>query len=262
MIDGRARTHRDTKSMETGPTLVMVPGSCSTGAAWRPVMKTLDGNFRFVTTSLLGYGETAERRAGADPSVSVRSRNAWRRVIRKAGRECPPRRSFVRRCSGARGRPAQTCADRQPDDTRGAAAFAAARSAARKSTTRSFRDMTDAYFAAYRGGDREAIANDDRLLRRRGDLSLVAGARTRLRRGDDAGQRARLGDPPMTTGCRRKFWQRSSVPVAVAVGREKPSCGLQRQRSRRYVDQGRDVQDDRRRIAFHDLDPSRHRSPT
>ena len=50
----------------SGPTLVLVPGSCSTGAAWRPVMKALGDRFRFVTTSLLGYGATAERRTEAD----------------------------------------------------------------------------------------------------------------------------------------------------------------------------------------------------
>jgi pimeloyl-ACP methyl ester carboxylesterase len=53
-----------------GPTIVFVPGSCSTGAAWRPVMTALGGGFRYVTTSLLGYGGTAERRTAADPSIS------------------------------------------------------------------------------------------------------------------------------------------------------------------------------------------------
>lgn len=46
-----------------GPaTLVFVPGSFSTGAAWRPVIRALAGRYRTVTTSLLGYGGTAERR--------------------------------------------------------------------------------------------------------------------------------------------------------------------------------------------------------
>lgn len=46
-----------------GPTtLVFVPGSFSTGAAWRPVIRALAGHYRIVTTSLLGYGGTAERR--------------------------------------------------------------------------------------------------------------------------------------------------------------------------------------------------------
>ena len=31
-----------------GPTIVLVPGSCSTGAAWRPVIAALGGRFRCV----------------------------------------------------------------------------------------------------------------------------------------------------------------------------------------------------------------------
>src|SRR5215475_12590710 len=46
----------------TGPTVVLAPGSCSTGAAWRSVIGAWNGRFRSVTTSLLGYGGTAERR--------------------------------------------------------------------------------------------------------------------------------------------------------------------------------------------------------
>jgi pimeloyl-ACP methyl ester carboxylesterase len=45
-----------------GPTVVLVPGSCSTGAAWRPLVTELGSSFRCVTTSLLGYGRTSERR--------------------------------------------------------------------------------------------------------------------------------------------------------------------------------------------------------
>ncbi len=52
-----------------GPTIVLVPGSCSTGAAWRPVIAGFEGRFRCVTTSLLGYGRTAERRSSSDPSI-------------------------------------------------------------------------------------------------------------------------------------------------------------------------------------------------
>jgi pimeloyl-ACP methyl ester carboxylesterase len=53
-----------------GPTIVLVPGSCSTGGAWRPVMSHLGSGFRCVTTSLLGYGGTAERRTEADPDIA------------------------------------------------------------------------------------------------------------------------------------------------------------------------------------------------
>ncbi len=54
-----------------GPTIVLVPGSCSTGAAWRPIIAHLQGGFRCVTTSLLGYGGTAERRSRNDASIAA-----------------------------------------------------------------------------------------------------------------------------------------------------------------------------------------------
>jgi pimeloyl-ACP methyl ester carboxylesterase len=49
-----ARGPIDYDECGSGPTIVLVPGSCSTGAAWRPVMAAWDGRFRCVTTSLLG----------------------------------------------------------------------------------------------------------------------------------------------------------------------------------------------------------------
>ena len=60
MIEDSARI--DYEEIGSGPTIVLVPGSCSTGAAWRPVIERLSNQFRCVTTSLLGYGRTAERR--------------------------------------------------------------------------------------------------------------------------------------------------------------------------------------------------------
>ncbi len=53
-----------------GPTIILVPGSCSTGAAWRPVIAGWNDEFRCVTTSLLGYGATAERRTASDASIA------------------------------------------------------------------------------------------------------------------------------------------------------------------------------------------------
>ena len=67
-----------------GPTVVLVPGSCSTGAAWRPVMAHWQGQFRCVTTSLLGYGGTAERRAADDTDIA-HEREILESVIRRAG---------------------------------------------------------------------------------------------------------------------------------------------------------------------------------
>ena len=67
-----------------GPTVVLVPGSCSTGAAWRPVTASWDGCFRCVTTSLLGYGGTVERRKPDDPAMAYET-EAVEAVLRRAG---------------------------------------------------------------------------------------------------------------------------------------------------------------------------------
>src|ERR1700675_4310440 len=67
-----------------GPTVVLVPGSCSTGAAWRPVIASWNSQFRCVTTSLLGYGGTVERRTTRDSSISYEV-DMLESVIRRAG---------------------------------------------------------------------------------------------------------------------------------------------------------------------------------
>ena len=67
-----------------GPTIVLVPGSCSTGAAWRPLIAAWNNRFRCVTTSLLGYGGTAERRTPSDPSIWHEA-DVVEAVIRKSG---------------------------------------------------------------------------------------------------------------------------------------------------------------------------------
>jgi pimeloyl-ACP methyl ester carboxylesterase len=64
--------------------VVLVPGSCSTGAAWRPVIAGWEGAFRTVTTSLLGYGGTAERRTALDASIDHEA-DVVEAVVDKAG---------------------------------------------------------------------------------------------------------------------------------------------------------------------------------
>ena len=68
----------------SGPTIVLVPGSCSTGSAWRSVIAAWEGRFRCVTTSLLGYGATAERRSTDDPSIAYEAQ-MLEAVISRAG---------------------------------------------------------------------------------------------------------------------------------------------------------------------------------
>jgi pimeloyl-ACP methyl ester carboxylesterase len=74
----------DFESIGEGPAVVLVPGSCSTGAAWRPVVTHLRDDFRCITTSLPGYGGTAERRTASDMSID-RVAEAVEAVIDQAG---------------------------------------------------------------------------------------------------------------------------------------------------------------------------------
>lgn len=46
-----------------GPALLLLPGSFGTGSGWKAVTDQLTRRHRIVTTSLLGYGATAERRS-------------------------------------------------------------------------------------------------------------------------------------------------------------------------------------------------------
>jgi pimeloyl-ACP methyl ester carboxylesterase len=79
-----ARGRIDYEERGRGATIVLVPGSCSTGAAWRPVIAALNGRFRYVTTSLLGYGGTAERRTAGDPAISHEA-EILESVVRRTG---------------------------------------------------------------------------------------------------------------------------------------------------------------------------------
>jgi len=139
----------------TGPALVLVPGSCSTGAAWKPVMKALGNDFRFVTTSLLGYGATAERRTERDASV-LHEAEMLETVVRKAGGKV----HLVGHSFG--GAVAFIVAMRKRVEIASLTVLEAPipslLSQCREDVHyRAFREMTDAYFAAWRGGDREAI---------------------------------------------------------------------------------------------------------
>ena len=79
-----AKGHIDYQETGDGPAVVLVPGSCSTGAAWRPVLGLWDGRFRAVTTSLPGYGGSAERRRPGDTGIG-REAEMLEAVIRRAG---------------------------------------------------------------------------------------------------------------------------------------------------------------------------------
>jgi pimeloyl-ACP methyl ester carboxylesterase len=138
-----------------GPTLVLVPGSCSTGAAWRPVIAEWQDRYRCVTTSLLGYGRTAERRSAATADMA---------------HEAEMLEAVVQRASG----PVHLVGHSFGGTTALAVALRARvpllsltvieppvpellRHMGEHGHYAAFREMTDAYFNAFRGGNETAI---------------------------------------------------------------------------------------------------------
>ncbi|MGY4197797.1 alpha/beta fold hydrolase [Bradyrhizobium sp. USDA 4520] len=67
-----------------GPTIVLVPGSWASVAAWHGIVTALGGRFRTVTTSLPGYGGTRESRTLGDTSIN-RQAEVVEAVVRRAG---------------------------------------------------------------------------------------------------------------------------------------------------------------------------------
>jgi pimeloyl-ACP methyl ester carboxylesterase len=140
-----------------GPTVVFVPGSCSTGAAWRPILAQLGNGLRSVTTSLLGYGGTVERRTLRDADIS-REAEILEAVVRRAARPV----HLVGHSFG--GAVALTVALRKRVPLRSLTIIEAPvpellRHAGEHRHYRAFRKMTDAYFDAYRAGETAAIAS-------------------------------------------------------------------------------------------------------
>ncbi|SRR5579871_223473 len=147
--------HIDYAVCGAGPTIVLVPGSCSTGAAWRPVIAAWGDRFRCVTTSLLGYGNTAERRTALDPSIQHEV-DVVEAVIRKAGGPV----HLVGHSFGGLVAVATASRNRVPLASLTVVEAPAAELLRDRGDQqyRAFRIMTEDYFAAFAGGDKEAIA--------------------------------------------------------------------------------------------------------
>ena len=139
-----------------GPTVVLVPGSCSTGAVWRPMIAAWGGQFRCVTTSLLGYGGTAERRTACDPSIFHEVAVLESVIRRAAGRVHLVGHSF-----GGLVALAVALRNQVPLASLTVVEVPAAellREREEHQHYAAFRRMTEAYFTAFHGGDSEAIA--------------------------------------------------------------------------------------------------------
>jgi pimeloyl-ACP methyl ester carboxylesterase len=151
-----ARGRIDYAECGAGSTVVLVPGSCSTGAAWRPVIASWNGQFRCVTTSLLGYGGTVERRTASDPDISHEA-EMLETVVRRAD----SRVHLVGHSFGGLVALAVALRNRVPLASLviiEAPGPEVLRDRGEHEHYRAFRGMTDAYFAAFDGGNAEAIA--------------------------------------------------------------------------------------------------------
>lgn len=77
-------TQVDYQESGDGPVVVFVPGSFSTPAAWRPIMKLLPPGYRMIATALCGYGDTTETRSAADHDIAHEVR-VIEKVVSRAG---------------------------------------------------------------------------------------------------------------------------------------------------------------------------------
>jgi pimeloyl-ACP methyl ester carboxylesterase len=140
-----------------GPTVVLVPGSCSTGAAWRPIVSRWESRFRCVTTSLLGYGGTVERRTAADAGISHEA-EILEAVVRRAAWPV----HLVGHSFGGLVALAVALRSRVPLlslTILEAPAPTLLGSLGEHRHDRAFREMTDRYFRAFHAGDRTAISS-------------------------------------------------------------------------------------------------------
>jgi len=139
-----------------GPTLLLVPGSLSTSAAWKPVAALLETRFRIVTTSLLGNGGTAERRQPGKASIMLQVK-ALEEVVRRAGGPV----HVVSHSYGGAG--ALALAMHAPASVASLVLIEAniadvLRQAGEMALYRRFRAMSETYKAAYMAGEREAVS--------------------------------------------------------------------------------------------------------
>jgi pimeloyl-ACP methyl ester carboxylesterase len=159
-----------------GRTIVLVPGSCSTGAAWRPVIAQWGGAFRCVTTSLLGYGGTAERRTALDLRLQHEAEIVEAVIDRAA---CPVH--LVGHSFGGLTALAVALRRRVPLlslTVAEAPATGILRSMGEFRHYLAFQKMTDSYFLAFHAGEKTAIG---RMIDFYGGAATFAGWPQRVR---------------------------------------------------------------------------------
>ncbi len=152
--DERIIDFQDSDPGGDGPVVLFVPGSFSTPAAWRPIQKLMPQGYRFVSTSLRGYGGMGETRNAADFDMAHEIR-----VIEAVAAEIGKPVHLVGHSFG--GTVALAAALAGAVDVLSIATFEAnplrlMRAAGRDDLFDETRRMSDAYEAALAGGDSDA----------------------------------------------------------------------------------------------------------
>lgn len=95
-IDGRRVDYTESGDR---PAVLFIPGSFSTPAAWTNMQKLLPQSFRFIGTSLCGYGSTEETRSLEDFGIEhlIQTIEA---VVKKNRRTGTFSRAFLGRYGG------------------------------------------------------------------------------------------------------------------------------------------------------------------
>ena len=173
-----------------GPALLLLPGSFGTGSGWKAVTDRLARSYRIVTTSLLGYGATAERRPLGNSTMRQQT-EVIDRILERIGEPA----HLVGHSFGGLAALAHAIEG---------AVKPASLDAGRGQSARPFEDIggkrplcnvrcDDAgLLCRVRSRPARRGAPRDRLLRRRRDLRRVSCESARLRRQDDARQHSRL----------------------------------------------------------------------
>lgn len=149
-LNGRAIDYVESGA---GPCIVFVPGSFSATAAWRPIAELLKDRFRIVATSLPGCGRTAPLRDGKTSSDDYAAL-VEAVIARAGGRVHLVGHSWggtIALATALRGNAALasiTLIEANPCDV--------LRQSGEDDLYAAAKDMSDAYIAAYHGGEPEA----------------------------------------------------------------------------------------------------------
>lgn len=137
-----------------GPPLLLLPGSFGTGSGWKAVSDSLSSRYRLVTTSLQGYGATADHRPNGN--ATMQQQTAIIDLI--LGRIGDPTHVVAHSFGGLAALAHALCGTRKPASMVLVEAnpFGILRTAGEHQLYAMFGAMTQVYFAEFEAGNSDA----------------------------------------------------------------------------------------------------------